>query len=527
MKLNTQPTGFVAINVVSSDTTQGTVFPTSLTFTSSNWNTSQTVTVTRVGSSVADYYTIQLTLNTGSTTDSSGYAALEPPDVTVINTADPTAGFTLSGIFGNTAEDGTTATFTVKLTSVPASDVVLNVVSSDTTEGTVSPAALTFTPSNWNTSQTVTMTGVNDDLADGPQSYTAQLTVKTGTGGTVSANIYAILKPEDVRVINTDDETAGFTVSTLSGNTDEAGGTAAFTVELTSQPTGNVMLDVASSDTTEGTVSPATLTFTSANWNTSQTVTVTGIEDDIIDGDQNYALQLTVNSGGTTDTSGYAALKPDYVPVTNSGLLPAARVAFTDTDPDTGEIGGVVTITKAGNESEVTHYVLYWGSNATTKLSGYEALSSIAKTGSDLTYSFNENTSIPSGVNYLLVFTRNDAGEMTTGVSIGFNSTFDNVTGLWWQDNGYTSTHNWNNAISYCDNLDLDGYSDWRLPSSDELAGLYARRNILRSFASSNYWSSTTGASYTGDAWHVDFYNGHVYNYYKTNTYCVRCVRGG
>ena len=44
--------------------------------------------------------------------------------------------------------------------------------SSDTTEGTVSPAVVTFTAANWNTAQTVTVTGVNDDLDDGDIAYT-------------------------------------------------------------------------------------------------------------------------------------------------------------------------------------------------------------------------------------------------------------------------------------------------------------------------------------------------------------------
>ena len=49
---------------------------------------------------------------------------------------------------------------------------------------------------------------------------------------------------------NTDDETAGFNVSSISGNTTEAGGTATFTVKLSSQPTANETIGVSSSDTT-------------------------------------------------------------------------------------------------------------------------------------------------------------------------------------------------------------------------------------------------------------------------------------
>ena len=49
--------------------------------------------------------------------------------------------------------------------------------------------------------------------------------------------------------------------------TTEAGGTATFTVVLNTQPTADVTIALSSSDTTEGTVGPASLVFTTANWN--------------------------------------------------------------------------------------------------------------------------------------------------------------------------------------------------------------------------------------------------------------------
>ena len=105
-------------------------------------------------------------------------------------------------------------TFTVKLNSQPTANVTIGVSSSDTTEGTVSPSLLTFTTSNWNANQTVTVTGVDDSDADGNQSYTVVLAAANS-----SDSGYSGLNPVDVTVTNTDDETAGFTVSSISGNT--------------------------------------------------------------------------------------------------------------------------------------------------------------------------------------------------------------------------------------------------------------------------------------------------------------------
>ena len=84
--------------------------------------------------------------------------------VTATTTDDDTAGFTIAETGGATAvaESGTTDTFTIVLNAQPASDVVFTISSSDTGEATVT-GTLTFTNANWDTPQTVTVTGVDDD----------------------------------------------------------------------------------------------------------------------------------------------------------------------------------------------------------------------------------------------------------------------------------------------------------------------------------------------------------------------------
>ena len=73
-------------------------------------------------------------------------------------------------------KSGTTDTFTVVLDAQPASDVVITVVSSDTGEVTVN-SPLTFTPANWDTTQTVTITGSDDNLVDGTVTSTITVAV--------------------------------------------------------------------------------------------------------------------------------------------------------------------------------------------------------------------------------------------------------------------------------------------------------------------------------------------------------------
>src|SRR5690606_10554340 len=83
----------------------------------------------------------------------------------------------------------------------------------------------------------------------------------------------------------------GITMTGTSGlQTSEGGGTATFTLVLDRYPSAPVTIALSSSDTSEGAVSPASLTFTLANWNIPQTVTVTGVDDDEVDGDVAYSI---------------------------------------------------------------------------------------------------------------------------------------------------------------------------------------------------------------------------------------------
>nr|WP_242030648.1 Calx-beta domain-containing protein [Coleofasciculus sp. FACHB-501] len=222
---------------------------------------------------------------------------------------DDTPGFTISPISGNTTEAGGTATFTVKLNSQPTANVTLGLTSSDTSEGTVSSPSLTFTANNWNVAQTVTVKGVDDALVDGNIAYN----IVTAPAVSTDAN-YNQLNPGDVAVTNIDNDAAGFTITPISGNTTEAGGTANFTVKLNSQPTANVTLGLGSSDTTEGIVFTSSLTFTPNNWNVAQSVTVKGVNDPDVDG--NIAYKIITAPAVSADLK-YNGLKPNDVAVVN------------------------------------------------------------------------------------------------------------------------------------------------------------------------------------------------------------------
>ena len=116
----------------------------------------------------------------------------------------------------------------------------------------------------------------------------------------------------------------------------------------------------------------------------------------------------------------------------------------------------------------------------------------------------------------------------------GNGTVTDSGTGLMWQQaEGGSMT--WDNALSYCEGLSLGGNSDWRLPNVTELESITddTRYNpainttYFPNANASEYWSSTTFANHTYDAWYVHFYYGYVNYLNKSGSYYVRCVRGG
>jgi len=260
---------------------------------------------------------------------SSGTSSDASSDTLTPNIDDESAGFNISKSTITTNESDGTATFTVKLSSQPLTDVVITVSSSNTTEGTVSPSSLVFTSSTWNTIQTVTLTIVNDEVDDGDQAY------NLGFGITSTDSLYKDLDPSDISVLNLDDDTAGVTISSLSTpSTTEAGGTTTFTVNLDSQPLADVTISVDSSDTREGIVSINSLIFTNINWNTPQTVTVTGVDDKIADASQKYSVILgSVNSSDSL----YNGVALSDINITNIGWTKQ----FGSPEPDWGN--GIAT----------------------------------------------------------------------------------------------------------------------------------------------------------------------------------------
>ena len=105
------------------------------------------------------------------------------------------------------------------------------------------------------------------------------------------------------------------------------------------------------------------------------------------------------------------------------------------------------------------------------------------------------------------------SGADGTALGSGYQNTLDIVAGC--------STAGI--AAQICNDLELNGYTDWYLPSKDELNKLYLSKDLVGGFASAYYWSSSEYSS--RGAWRQNFSNGNQLNNYKNNTSYVRAVR--
>ncbi|MEV0309091.1 glycoside hydrolase family 6 protein [Nonomuraea fuscirosea] len=185
--------------------------------------------------------------------------------------------------------EGGTATFTARLSSAPSSNVTVTTVrtSGDTDLTVSSGGSLTFTPSNWNTAQTVTLAAAQDsDTTAGTASFSV-----SGTGVT-GATVSATEVDDDATVEQS-------LVVTPTSVTVPEGSTGTFTVRLAAQPSSGVTVTTtAGSGDSDLTVSSgASLSFTTSNWNTPQTVTLAAAQDsDSAAGSRTF----TVASSGLT-----------------------------------------------------------------------------------------------------------------------------------------------------------------------------------------------------------------------------------
>ncbi len=256
---------------------------------------------------------------------------LQTPGVVI----SPTAGLA-------TTEMGGTVTLSVVLTSQPTAQVMIPVSTDNPLAGVADVTGVIFDSSNWNIPQTITVTGVDNFVDDGDSVYQVMIDPM------VSLDVnYSDVDLPDVQLTHLDDDTAGIVVSPTSGLvTTEAAGTSTFTIVLTSQPTADVQIDLATDNRLEGIEDLSTVIFDSSNWNIPQTITLTGVDDAVADGNISYSV---VSSAAVSADRLYDGLDPADVAATNlddeaASTLTVSDASVTEGDRGTTQLDFTVTL---------------------------------------------------------------------------------------------------------------------------------------------------------------------------------------
>ncbi len=304
-----------------------------LTFTTTDWDTAQTVTV--IAGEDDDAANDEATLT--HTAAGGDYASVEQdlvvtvddddtPGVTITETGTPSA-----TVVTEASGDGNTDTYTVVLDTEPTHTVTVTVTAPSglLVDGPDAgeTETLTFTTGNsgnWNTAQTVTVYGEDDRVDQGTE---RSLSITHAAASDDPA--YDEIAIAGVTVTVTDDDEAGLTLTPDSLTVAE-GGTHTYTVKLSSQPTGDVTVTIAGAgdvtvDTdsvTDGAQTKLTFspTATATLWSTARTVTVTAGQDNDVVGD-------TATLGHTASGGGYALVTKNLVVTVTDDDEPSVSVA--------------------------------------------------------------------------------------------------------------------------------------------------------------------------------------------------------
>ncbi len=279
--------------------------------------------------------------------DSSGNSFAGINDATTWNfTADkPTV--TLSKSSANIAENGGTATVTATLSSISKTPVTVTLATSgianNPADYTLSSTSLEIAAGD--TTATATLTGVDDSVTDIDE--TIIIDISSVVNGTESGT-------QQQTVTITDDDIPQIKTSKTTASVDENGTTDSFTVFLDNQPTTDVVIDISNNDTSEVTVDKTSLTFTNANYNTPQTVTLTGVDDASIDGNIQTAITLSINDASSDDMYDNSINKTVTVTtIDDENIAPVVTDINLTTPEDTNLSLSLTNFTNAFSDSDI------------------------------------------------------------------------------------------------------------------------------------------------------------------------------
>ena len=486
-------------------------------------------------------------------------------------------------------------TLSITLSGNPGVNRTVNFVSGNTSFLTVFPSSMVFTPSNYTTAQTLTVTGVEDTNVISE----AVLITASGTGIVSSTKTVNTVENDTMNI------TLGGATKVLKGSTTN------LSVALTHDPSTNFVVSISSGDSSTISISPSSLTFNSTNYSTAQNFALILP----VNGNQTSVVITASASGVTSQTRSIQVIdgnSPTLLVSATPGLLKTGQIStFLSGDDGSYQKGLTKTFTVGGSTGLIWQRCslgqnydetcsgnpqqLTW-SNANTycnslpslggntwrlptvnellnlvdygiSSSGVMYINSTAFPNTVWASSYwSSSTSVQNSGHALYVgFTGGSAYSITKDGNFnvrcvsgssqaqpsfsdnGNGTVTDSSTGLQWQkcsagqgnitgncSTGTASSLIWASAITYCQNLTINGISGWRLPNINELRSIvdYTKSSspLIDSTAfpntlSTSYWSSTSNSEFFMNAYIIRFDLGWVEWADKSTASSIRCVR--
>jgi hypothetical protein len=352
----------VIIHIIGDNTTVA-VSPNLLTFTPSMWNVPQTVNVAAVDNLIDEGLEHLAMLSHRISTLELAYQQVVVPDVTVTVVDNDVAGIVLSNSTIIVSETGGSATFTVNLNSEPRAAVIVTLSSSSQVE--VQPKTLTFSAATWNVAQVIRVVAVDDNIAEGNHSVAIVHTAAS------SDSLYATSNATmNVSII--DNDVAGVAASPSKFSlTEDRNEYVAIT--LTSSPEWPVLMNFVVFDMyatltpNQISTAPASVTFRAYSWNTSLSVLLQPIDDDLDEGNQSSYSVLYILSSVDQNYNGMngTIANIDVYDNDNAGVALSTNATRVE-EPSSAQDYTVVLASKPIEHAVIIHII---GDNTTVAVS--------------------------------------------------------------------------------------------------------------------------------------------------------------
>jgi uncharacterized repeat protein (TIGR01451 family) len=293
LALTSAPTANVTVTIGTS--TQCTFAPASLTFTTVNWATAQTITATAINDVVVEG--IHSCAPATIAAANGGYTGVTATPPTLIVNDNDVGLVVVTTDNAATETVGDAGAFTVVLSTAPTANVTVTIGMS--AQCTFAPSPLTFTTINWSSPQTVVVTPIDDAIVEG--AHTCSPTSIAAAGGGYAGQTAT---PPTINI--TDNDTATVSILNTTNGAEAGPVTGVMTITQTKASTVNTVITYTVSGTatagSDFTALSGTVTVLAGALTTA--ITIPTLNDFIVDPNETVIVTLTAVTSGLSTTLG-------------------------------------------------------------------------------------------------------------------------------------------------------------------------------------------------------------------------------